>query len=210
VGGLSPHKNLPRLIEAFARGAPADTQLVLVGDTSDVFHTHVPELREAVDRTGQGGRVHFTGFVPDDALAFLYSRAYGLAQPSLMEGFGLPPVEAMACGIPILSSTAGSLPEVVGDAGLYFDPTDVEAMAEVLARFCDDPTGRDRLAERALRRAARFTWEASARALLATFDEFDPALTPRAPRLVRRGGHHLTRIHREVIGHKDTCESSAS
>ncbi len=128
VGGLSPHKNLPRLIEAFARGARPDTRLILVGDIGDVFHTHVPEFREAVARLGLGDRAHFTGFVPDADLAHLYRRAYALAQPSLMEGFGLPPVEAMACGTPILSSTAGSLPEVVGEAGIYFDPTDIEAM----------------------------------------------------------------------------------
>ena len=70
-----------------------------------------------------------TGFVPDDDLVFLYSRAYALVQPSLLEGFGLPAVEAMACGTPVLSSRAGSLPEVVGEAGVYFDPTDVGSIA---------------------------------------------------------------------------------
>ena len=90
VGGLSPHKNLPRLIEAFALGATPEARLILVGDLGDVFHTHVPALREAVERFGLGDRAHFTGFVPDADLAHLYRRAYALAQPSLMEGFGLP------------------------------------------------------------------------------------------------------------------------
>ncbi len=125
VGGLSPHKNLPRLVEAFALGAPAEVRLVLVGDVHDVFHTCVPEIREAIAKHNLGDRVIMTGYVSDDDLVFLYSRAYALVQPSLMEGFGLPAVEAMACGTPVISSQAGSLPEVVGEAGVYFDPTDV-------------------------------------------------------------------------------------
>jgi glycosyltransferase involved in cell wall biosynthesis len=177
VGGLSPHKNLPRLLEAFARVDLPGVRLVLAGDLGDVFHTHVPELRAAVARLGLGDRVHFPGFVPDDDLVYLYNRAYALAQPSLLEGFGLPPVEAMACGVPVLYSRAGSLPEVVGDAGLDFDPTDVAAMAEALGRLLGDPALRDRLAQLALRRARRFNWEASARALLDCFHEFDPSRT---------------------------------
>ena len=86
-----------------------------------------------------------TGFVPDDDLVFLYSRATALVLPSLMEGFGLPAVEAMACGTPVVSSSAGSLPEVVGDAGVYFDPTDVGSMAEVI-RSCIERPGISQLA----------------------------------------------------------------
>jgi glycosyltransferase involved in cell wall biosynthesis len=178
VGGLSPHKNLPRLIEAFAGTGPRDgVKLVLVGDLGDVFHTHVPEIRAAVARLGLGGHVHLPGFVPDDDLVFLYNRAYALVQPSLWEGFGLPPVEAMACGVPVLYSRAGSLPEVVGDAGLEFEPTDVAAMAGALGRLLGDRPLRDRLAGLALRRARRFTWAASARALLDCFHEFDAGRT---------------------------------
>jgi glycosyltransferase involved in cell wall biosynthesis len=179
VGGLSPHKNLLRLIEAFAQGARVDVRLVLVGDLGDVFHTHVPELRAAVARWGLDGRVLFTGFVPDDDLVFLYNRAYVLAQPSLMEGFGLPPVEAMACGTPVLSSRAGSLPEVVGEAGLFFEPTDVSEIARTLRRLLDDPAERALLARRAYQRARRFTWAASARAMMACFEALDPNRTVR-------------------------------
>jgi glycosyltransferase involved in cell wall biosynthesis len=178
VGGLSPHKNLPRLIEAFARGAPGDARLVLVGDMGDVFHTHVPELRASVSRCGLGERVRFPGFVPDHDLAYLYNRAYVLAQPSLMEGFGLPAVEAMACGTPVVSSTSGSLPEVIGDAGLFFNPTDVDSIAGTLWRIFDDPAERDWLSKKALRRALDYCWSASARSLLEAFDEFDPAWKP--------------------------------
>jgi glycosyltransferase involved in cell wall biosynthesis len=179
VGGLSPHKNLPRLIEAFARAAPAELRLVLVGDPGDVFHTHLPELRAAVEHFGLGERVVFPGFVPDDELVHAYNRAYALVQPSLLEGFGLPPVEAMACGVPVICSRAGALPEVVGDAGVYFDPTDVASIAEALRRLLDDEPGRDRLARLAARRAARFTWAAAARAILDCFAELEPARTGR-------------------------------
>ncbi len=171
VGGLSPHKNLPRLVEAFARGAPAETRLVLVGDMSDVFHTHVPEIRQAIARHDLGERVVLTGYVPDEDLVFLYSRAAALVQPSLLEGFGLPAVEAMACGTPVIASRAGSLPEVIGNAGLYFDPTNVGSISEAIRSFLSDPALGSALAALALQQSARFTWEASARALLACFDE---------------------------------------
>jgi glycosyltransferase involved in cell wall biosynthesis len=173
VGGLSPHKNLVRLVEAFAQGAPDDVSLVLAGDVHDVFHTHVPEVRAAIEKHDLEGRVIMTGFVPDDDLVFLYGRATALVLPSLMEGFGLPAVEAMACGAPVISSSAGSLPEVVGDAGVYFDPTDVGSMAGVIGSFLSDAEARDALARRARERAALFTWEASARALVACFDELE-------------------------------------
>ena len=127
--------------------------LVLTGDFSDVFHTHVPEVRATVERLHLNNRVIMTGFVPDDDLVFLYSRAYALVSPSLMEGFGLPAVEAMACGTPVLSSRAGSLPEVVGDAGVYFDPTDVGSMAVVIRSFLGDGERRDAMAHRARERA---------------------------------------------------------
>lgn len=173
VGGLSPHKNLPRLIEAFALAAQEDADLVLVGDTGDVFLTHIPALREAVDRFGIAPHVNFTGFVPDTDLAYLYNSAYALVHPSLMEGFGLPPVEAMACGTPVLSSNAGSLPEVVGDAGLFFDPTDVAAMAKTIKDLLNDPSKRDALAIKAMARSKLFTWPACASALLGVFDALD-------------------------------------
>jgi glycosyltransferase involved in cell wall biosynthesis len=177
VGGLSPHKNLPRLIEAFAAAtsAPERTawKLVLIGDVGDVFYTHVPELRAAVARLGLGGRVLLPGFVPDAELVHVYNRAYALVQPSLLEGFGLPPVEAMACGTPVLFSRAGSLPEVVGGAGLDFDPTDVGEMVRAIERLLDDPALRNRLGRQALHRAQRYTWSAAARALLDCFHEFD-------------------------------------
>jgi glycosyltransferase involved in cell wall biosynthesis len=170
VGGLSPHKNLVRLVEAFSQGAPADVSLVLVGDFDDVFHTHVPQIRAAIERHQLHDRVILTGFVPDDDLVFLYSRAYALVFPSLLEGFGLPAVEAMACGAPVISSNSGSLPEVVGDAGIYFDPTDVGSIAASVGSLFDDPKRRDLLARAARERSLLFSWDKSARALLDCFE----------------------------------------
>jgi glycosyltransferase involved in cell wall biosynthesis len=171
VGGLSPHKNLLRLVEAFAQSAPADVWLVLVGDVQDVFHTHVPQIRAAIEKHHLCERVIITGFVPDDDLVFLYNRAYALVFPSLLEGFGLPAVEAMACGTPVLSSRAGSLPEVVGEAGLYFDPTDVGSIALAIGSFLNHPLERDALARLARERSLLFSWDKSARALLDCFEE---------------------------------------
>jgi glycosyltransferase involved in cell wall biosynthesis len=180
VGGLSPHKNLLRLVEGFAHGAPADVKLVLVGDLHDVFHTHVPQIRAAIEKHRLQDRVIMTGFVSDDDLVFLYSRAYALVFPSLLEGFGLPAVEAMACGTPVVSSKAGALPEVVGDAGIYFDPTDVASIAAALGSFLNDPGRRDELARLARARSQLFSWDNSARSLLDCFCALDhaPANTP--------------------------------
>jgi glycosyltransferase involved in cell wall biosynthesis len=173
VGGLSPHKNLPRLIEAFSRLDDCTLRLVIVGDMKDVFHTHVPVLREAIARGGIQDRAILPGFVPDDELVHLYGHAHCLVQPSLMEGFGLPAVEAMACGIPVVSSRAGSLPEVVGDAGIFFDPTDVASITSALGEIASNDPRRDDLARRALIRASLFSWDHAARALRDCFEEFE-------------------------------------
>jgi len=174
VGGLSPHKNLVRLVQAFVAAAPDDVSLVLTGDFNDVFHTHVPEIRRTIAAAGCERRVILTGFVPDEDLAALYSRAYALAFPSLLEGFGLPAVEAMACGAPVVASRAGSLPEVVGDAGLFFDPLDVTDIARAVRTILADPSLRDALAGSALRRASTFDWDRSAASLLACIEEYAP------------------------------------
>ncbi len=173
VGGLAPHKNLPRLVDAFARLERTDISLVIVGDHADVFHSELAVIRERIKDRRLVGRVLLPGFVPDEDLVFLYGRAMSLVQPSLLEGFGLPPLEAMACGTPVVCSRAGSLPEVVGAAGLYFEPTSVDDISAALRRFLD--FDRDFLAQVALERARRFTWERAARRLL---DEFARPFRP--------------------------------
>jgi glycosyltransferase involved in cell wall biosynthesis len=106
--------------------------------------------------------VHFTGYLEDAALAELLNGAYALVFPSLWEGFGLPAVEAMACGLPVLASRRGSLPEVVGEAGLYFEPEDPAAISASVLRLLHDPALRENLAELARRRSADFRWERAA------------------------------------------------
>jgi glycosyltransferase involved in cell wall biosynthesis len=143
-----PHKNHERLFDAVARlrrGRP-DLRLVLTGTGLERLDTP-----EGVDVRGR---------VPREELASLYRRASALVFPSLYEGFGQPPLEAMASGCPVACSTAGSLPEVCGDAARYFDPSSVDEMVEAVSTVLEDPAG---LVERGLERAGLFTWDACAR-----------------------------------------------
>ncbi|MBI4718940.1 MAG: glycosyltransferase family 4 protein [Planctomycetes bacterium] len=176
VGGISPHKNLDTLIRAHTRlvgEAPyGDVRLVFVGDYSgDVFRTCHEQLAGLVTRLGTMNRVRFAGFVPDDDLAHLYAACVAFVFPSLLEGFGLPAVEAMGCGAPVVVSDRGSLPEVVGEAGLVFDPLDESGLVGLLRRVVGDDALRDDMAARSLARAACFSWERSARQAVEAFHE---------------------------------------
>ena len=144
-----PHKNHTRLFEAFAtlHETRPQLRLVLTGGGLD----RLEPLPEGVENLGS---------VPAEHLASLYRRAACLVYPSLYEGFGLPVLEAMACGCPVAASNAGAIPEVAGDAAVLFDPTDVEAMAEAML---EADTRREELRERGLVRAARYTWDETAR-----------------------------------------------
>lgn len=180
VGGISPHKNLITLVQAYRQWAQRDAgrhdvSLVLVGDyESDVFHSSYQSLKAVVDDAHLASRIRFAGFVPDADLGDLYSAADVLVLPSLYEGFGLPVLESMACGTPVIASNAGALPEVVGDAGVLFDPHRPDQLADALGRVLSDEGFRKDLARRGLRRAADFSWKASARAALAAFREIAP------------------------------------
>jgi glycosyltransferase involved in cell wall biosynthesis len=174
VGGLGPHKNLARLLAALEPLASAEPawHLALVGnDTTDGFHTEVSVLRQAIRRGALRGRVTLTGEVPDADLVLLYSAATLLVLPSLAEGFGLPAVEAMACGLPVAASRGGSLPEVLGGAGALFDPLDPADIAAVVARLIGDAALRARLRERGLERSRAFSWPSAARAALRVCEE---------------------------------------
>ena len=147
VGGISPHKNLQGLLHALARIQHSAWHLVLVGDyAGDSFlgcYNEVLELSRSLDLAE---RVTFTGYVADADLVILYNLATMLVLPSFGEGFGLPVVEAMACGLPVATSNRNSLPEIVGEAGLLFDPLSHEDLAGAIARLLSDEVAAQRAA----------------------------------------------------------------
>lgn len=163
VGTIEPRKNLPRLFEALAR-IPQDLRLpVVVVGKQGWLHE---DSFAAVEKQGLQSWVHFLGFVPQQDVPALYNLALALTYPSLYEGFGLPPLEAMACGTPVLTSDVASLPEVVGKAAILVDPKDVDSIAEGLQRLLADAALRAELRAAGLIRAREFTWERAARRLL--------------------------------------------
>ena len=162
VGNIKPHKNLERLIDAFdlvRRGGFERLELLIIGDQISKY----PRLRRAVDKHKLHKHVRFLGFVADDTLAALYRLATVFVFPSLYEGFGLPPLEAMASGTPVVTSNRSSLPEVVGDAAVLVDPYSAASIAEGIQRVLSDADLRRTLAARGLARAMEFSWEASVR-----------------------------------------------
>ena len=176
VGGISPHKNLSTLVSALERVNKTrrddPVRLVLVGDyEGDSFFSAYPTLKEQIGSLGLDDQVTFTGFVPDEDLAQLYNASSALVFPSLEEGFGLPAVEAMACGTPVAASNCGSLPEVIGSAGRFFDPRDLENIANVLTRILDDDELRVSMKEAGLLRSKEFLWNKAAHETLSIFDE---------------------------------------
>lgn len=169
VGGISPNKNLAVLVRAFARlrrNLPA-VRLVLGGDyLTDGFKSSHPELQALIRAEQLEQHVEFTGYVPEEDLCNLYSGASLLAFPSLDEGFGLPAVEAMACGLPVVASRGHALEEVVGDAGLLVDARSEAELASAMERILTDPALAGELRERSLRRAADFSWRRTAERVL--------------------------------------------
>jgi glycosyltransferase involved in cell wall biosynthesis len=159
VGNIKPHKNVERLIEAFAllRNDPAfsDVTLIVVGDDISKY----PALRRRVEEHGLRSHVRFFGFVPEMTLVALYRVADIFVFPSLYEGFGFPPLEAMANGTPVITSRLSSLPEVVGDAALTIDPYRTEEIANAMKTLFDDGALRDLLSSRGRERASFFSWE---------------------------------------------------
>jgi glycosyltransferase involved in cell wall biosynthesis len=160
VGNLKPHKNLERLLDAVERlwsSGVEDVGLLVVGGEISTLQS----LRRAVgDRRHQ--RVRFLGPVDAGALSVLYRLASVFAFPSLCEGFGLPPLEAMACGTPVVTSNVSSLPEVTGGAALLVDPYDVESIAAGLRSVLTDAALADRLRRQGIEQARTFSWERSA------------------------------------------------
>ncbi len=165
VGTLAARKNIPTLLKAVSllkkSGFWHGRRVVLAGGVSPGLAGHV-EVKATVEKLRLEEDVVFLGHVPDEDIPALYHLADLLVMPSLYEGFGLPPLEAMACETPVVASGATSLPEVVGDAGLLVAPRDARALAEAIATVLSDSELRNRMVERGLARASAFTWERTA------------------------------------------------
>jgi glycosyltransferase involved in cell wall biosynthesis len=176
VGGFSPHKRVDAIVRAHAAmardtgtGAP---HLLLVGATSgDVFLGDQPRIRRAITEAGTEALCHWTGFVPDDELRHLHSGAIALLLPSMSEGFGLPAVEAAACGTPVIATTASPLPQLLEGGGVFVPPGDEAALAAAMRRLLTDPAARLAMGRQARRRAQALTWERTADSALAAIRE---------------------------------------
>lgn len=171
VGSDNPRKNLLRLIQAFSlvHQAYPEAHLIKVGNPENTQYARLH--RDTVARLGLQSSVSWIDQVPDEDLPYFYNVARVFVFPSLYEGFGLPPLEAMACGTPVVCSNAASLPEVVGDAALLVDPLDTEGMARAVQRILGDAALADRLRRCGLDRAAGFTWERTARETLKVYEK---------------------------------------
>jgi glycosyltransferase involved in cell wall biosynthesis len=160
-GGFDMRKNVPRLIEAYGllpEPLRREYQLVIAGRYARLGHPLYPDPRETVRRLGLDANVVFTGQIREQDKAPLFSAATVFAFPSLYEGFGMPVLEAMACGTPVVTSNVSALPEVAGDAGLLVDPYDTRALSAALAELLESQARRDEMARLGLERARRFTW----------------------------------------------------
>jgi glycosyltransferase involved in cell wall biosynthesis len=175
TGRISPHKNVVRIIEAFSAlkaelekdGTFPNLKLIIIGDE---LSKH-PDLRRTVVRSRMQHDVRFMGFVPVEVLRIFYDAAKIFVFPSLYEGFGLPPLEAMAHGTPVVTSNTSSLPEVVGNAAVLVNPENVFEIMRALHRVLLDQALRDKLKERGYEQAKRFSWDASARQILRVYHE---------------------------------------
>src|SRR5450432_988633 len=175
AGRISPHKNLVRIIEAFSalkaeltkHDLYPDLKLIIIGDE---LSKH-PDLRRTVVRGGVHNDVRFLGFVPIEVLRIFYDAAKVFVFPSLYEGFGLPPLEAMAHGTPVLTSNTSSIPEVVGNAAVMVNPENVFEMMRALQRVLLDQSLRERLRQRGYEQVTKFSWDGSAAKVLAGYEE---------------------------------------
>src|ERR1700726_52001 len=190
AGRVSPHKNVVRMIEAFSAlktelerdHAYPDLKLIIIGD--DLSGN--PDLRRTVVRSGVQNDVRFLGFIPIEVLRIFYDEAKVFVFPSLYEGFGLPPLEAMVHGTPVVTSNVSSLPEVVGNAAVLVHPENVFEIMRALHRVLMDQPLRTRMKERGYQQAAKFSWETSVRRILEAYGRIahagrkDPAHQPAA------------------------------
>jgi glycosyltransferase involved in cell wall biosynthesis len=172
LGSIQPRKNLVRLIEAYSclrrmRSEVKLPQLVLAGKRGWLDS----ETFNAVEQNAVGTDIHFTGYVDEEDLPALYSGATCFVYPSYFEGFGLPILEAMQSGVPVIAGNRTSIPQVVGEAGLLFDPFDTNALVEALRRMLDDANYREALRSRGLQRASEFSWRKTAQLTLKAYEQ---------------------------------------
>jgi len=175
AGNIRPHKNVPRLVEAFAvvrdqlstHPVYKDLRLIIIGDTISLY----PSVRQAVIKSRAESVVRFLGFVPFDTLRCFYEAASAFVFVSRYEGFGLPPLEAMACGTPVVTSNVSSLPEVVGDAAVQVNPENVFEIARGIREVLLDEELRSTLIRCGREQAARFSWERTAREVREIYHE---------------------------------------
>jgi glycosyltransferase involved in cell wall biosynthesis len=170
VGTIEPRKNLLTLIHAYdelLRETTRCPQLVLCGGRGWLYD----EVFKLVEDLKLQDQIRFTGYVDDADLPALYSAAEAFIYPSFYEGFGLPPLEAMACGAPVITSDVSSLPEVVGKAGLTHAPKDTRALTEAMAKLLEDETAREHFRREGLKQAAKFSWERAARETQSIYNE---------------------------------------
>ncbi len=175
VGGFSPHKNVPALVEAFhnIRHQFPSATLILAGELeSEVFYSHIQEIRAVVKEFEMESRVIFTGRISDEYLVRLLNHSHVLVLPSLMEGFGLPAVEAAACGCPVIATKQSPLPQLLGDGGIYIEPGTGE-LQDALALVLSSPTVRERMREAAISSAQRLTWDSAAVQLMGVISKID-------------------------------------
>lgn len=167
VGRPMPHKNLGRLIDAFEimQKTRPELHLVLVGKTDANYERHAAYVKEKDIKN-----VIFTGFTSDAQLRWLYEHTVAYAFPSFSEGFGLPPLEAMIHGAPVVASNASCIPEVLGEAAYYFDPMDVDQMVAKIGEVVDDPIIREDLIEKGRKQAAKYSWERMAKQTLVVYN----------------------------------------
>jgi len=167
VGMIEPRKNLPTLLQAYAAVADQmpDHRLVVVGPKGWM----VENILQQAGQLNISDKVYFTGYVEQVDLPLIYNMADVFIYPSVYEGFGLPVLEAMACGTPVITSNVSSMPEIIGDAGVLVTPNDSQALARSLLELINDPMERQRLSIRGLERAAAFTWKRTAEKTIAVY-----------------------------------------
>ena len=168
VGTIEPRKGLDTLVTSFNKIASQTSyDMVICGKKG----WYVEALEKQIYHLGLDQRIHFTGYIPDNELPLLYNLATLFVFPSRYEGFGLPPLEAMACGLPVICSNAASLPEVVGDASVLIQPDDPEMLAQTIMTLLEDKTLQNSLRSKGFRRASQFTWVKSARQILEIYEK---------------------------------------